>query len=260
MCCNAVMEKKITLSVALAVLNEGDNLRACLDSVRKAANEIIIVDGGSSDNTILIAEESYAHVIRTNNPLMFHINKQKALDACTGDWILQLDADEVVTDELAREIRTTIQDTAYNGFYIPRKNYFWGKFMTKGGQYPDYVIRLVKRGFTSFPCKSVHEQVSVDGNVGYLINPLLHYSYRTKEDYWRKADAYTTLTALELKQNKIPKNFISNIQYFFIKPIRTFFSLFVRHKGFLDGWRGFVFALWSALHYPIAYKKYEKNY
>jgi len=261
-----MQKKNITLSIALAVRNEEKNIRSCLESIQDIAHEIIIVDGGSTDRTIEIAKSFDANIIETDNPPIFHINKQKAMDACKGEWILQLDADEVVTQELKKEIvniideepRTKNQELrTKNGYYIPRRNYFWGHFMKKGGQYPDYVIRLVRNGYARFPCKSVHEQIEIIGDIGYLHNPLLHYSYKTKEDYWKKADAYTTLTALELKKQYVDISFSSWFFYVVWKPMYMFFSLFIRHKGFMDGWYGLVFAYWSALHYPIAYNKYK---
>jgi len=251
-----------TLSVALAVYNEEKNIEACLSSIQSIADEIVVVDGGSTDATVAIAKKFTSKIIRTTNPPMFHINKQKALDACTGDWILQLDADEIIPEDLKEEIMNVIKDERgkINGFNIPRKNYFWGHWMRKGGQYPDYVIRLVRRGKAHFPCKTVHEQIAVEGDIGYLTNPMDHLSYRTREDYWRKADAYTTLTAMEMKQKHIKNSGLLWFTYMIVKPEQTFFALFFRHKGFMDGLPGLIFASWSALHFPIAYKKYEKIY
>lgn len=241
--------------MAIAVFNEEKNLEACLSSVRDIAGEIVVVDGGSTDATIEIAKRFRATIIQTDNPAIFHINKQKALDACHGDWILQLDADEVVPEDLKTEIIGTINNKqeASNGFYIPRKNYFWGHFMKKGGQYPDYVIRLVRRDKAKFPCKSVHEQIEVDGEVEYLKHPMLHYTNRTRTEYWKKADIYTSLTAKSLTA---PKSFGSYFVYIFWKPLMTFFNIYIRHKGFVDGLTGFEFALYSGLHWAIAYKKY----
>lgn len=255
------------LSVAIAIYNEENNLEACLSSVASMADEIVIVDGGSTDATVEIGRKFTSRIIKTDNPLLFHINKQKALDACTGDWILQLDADEVVTSQLREEILTIISPKLqtlnskhfYDGYYISRKNYFWGHCMKKGGQYPDYVIRLVRNGKSRFPCKSVHEQIEVDGEVGYLINPLDHFAYRTREDYWKKAETYTTLTSIEMKKSNIPIGLTTWLTYVVIKPLRTFLSIFVIHKGFIDGWYGFIFAYWSALHHAIAYRKYRKS-
>jgi len=245
-------KKKITVSMALAVYNEEKNLAACLSSIKDIADEIIVVDGGSKDKTVEIAKSFGVHVILTDNPPIFHINKQKALDACTSDWILQLDADEVVTPELKKEILSVI-DSSQNGFYIPRKNYFWGHFMKKGGQYPDYVIRLIRAGKGRFPCKSVHEQIAVEGKVGYLKNPMLHYTNRTRADYWRKSDTYTSLTAKELH---VPKTVQSYLLYTFWKPLVTFLNIYIRNKGFVDGMTGLEFALYSAVHWAKAYKKY----
>lgn len=247
----------MSLSVALAVYNEAVNLDACLSSVSGLADEIIVVDGGSTDNTTKIAGHYKARIIRTSNPPIFHINKQKALEASKGDWILQLDADEIVPSGLADEIRSIINSrSTENGYYIPRKNYFWGRVMSKGGQYPDYVIRLVRRGKAHFPCKTVHEQIEVAGKTGYLVQPLLHYSYRTFGDYWKKANHYINLTADTMKRNKVSKSPYSMYIYMIDKPVRVFLSLYFRHLGLMDGWRGFIFAVFSALHYPLAYKKY----
>ena len=254
------MEKKnMKLSVAIAVYNEEQNLDACLASVASWVDEIVVVDGGSTDNTVAIAKKYTSNIIFADNPAIFHINKQKAMDVCKGTWILQMDADEVIPDALKKEILEIVggDDPKINGYYIPRRNNFWGHFMKKGGQYPDYVIRLVKNGKAKLPCKDVHEQIEVVGAVGYIKEPMLHYSYRTSEDYWKKADSYTSLTAMFMAERNTPVNFWTWFSYMVWQPAKMFFLLFVRHKGFVDGWYGLVFAYWSALHFPIAYKKYR---
>lgn len=247
------------LSVAIATYNEEKKLGACLSSVSSWVDEIVLVDGGSVDKTLSIAREYNARIIKTDNPPIFHINKQKALDACRGEWILQLDADEVITSELREEILILIGFSTPNGFYLPRKNFFCGHWLRKGGQYPDYVIRLVRRGHAHFPSMSVHEQIAVDGSVGYLKNPLLHYSYDSIGEYWRKANAYITLTAQEYKEKKLPLSLFTYMEYNLFKPMVTFFSLFIRHKGFVDGYWGFLFSLFSALRHPLAYLRYGKS-
>lgn len=249
------------LSVAIATLNEEKKLRACLASVSPWADEIIVVDGGSKDQTLSIAKQYHARIIKTDNPPIFHINKQKALDACRGEWILQLDADEVVTGELKNEIIGTISNKqeTINGYYIPRKNYFCGRWLSKGGQYPDYLIRLVRRGSAHFPCKSVHEQIAVSGNVLYLTQPLIHYPYTSVGEYWRKANEYIALSAVELEKQGLPINPITWTAYNTVKPTLTFFLIYIRHKGFVDGVWGFLFALFSALHHPLAYMRYVKS-
>lgn len=249
------------ISVAIATYNEEANIRMCLDAVYSWADEIVIVDGGSTDKTVEWAQKYKAKIVQADNPPIFHINKQKALEACTGDWILQLDADEVATEKLRDEIQqitSNRRQATIVGYYIPRKNFFLGHWLRKGGQYPDYVIRLFKRGKGKFPCKSVHEQIEINGRVGYLTNPLLHYTSRTIADYWRKAHAYIALNAQELKENKLQLNLLSYVLYNVQKPTKTFLSLFLRHKGFIDGAYGFLFAFFSALHYPLSYWKYRQ--
>jgi len=248
-----------TISVAIATYNEEENIAPCLVSVSSWVDEIILVDGGSQDKTVGIAKRFGAHVISSPNPPIFHLNKQKAVEACSGKWILQLDADEIVSGELQREIYSITVATeraTRDGYFIPRKNFFCGHWLRKGGQFPDYVIRLFKRGKGAFPCKSVHEQIQIAGSVGYLHEPLTHNTYRSVSEYWRKADAYTSLAAHELLQKNIFVTMMTILEYNVMLPIVTFVNLFVRHKGFIDGWYGLLFALFSALHYPIAFQKY----
>jgi len=245
------------LSVALAVFNEASNIDACLSSVLDIADELVVVDGGSTDSTIEIAQKYHAKVILTDNPQIFHINKQKAVDACDSEWILQLDADEIIPNDLKEEIVAVTRDNTrkVNGYYIARKNYFSGHWMKKGGQYPDYVIRLFRKGKGIFPCKTVHEQIKIDGAVGYLIHPMNHFSYKSITEYWRKADSYTSLTAVKLYESGVHPSIDIFVIYTFVKPFVTFFSLYIRHKGILDGWFGLLFAIFSSLHHPIAYRK-----
>ena len=249
------------VSVVLAVFNEEENLPACLDSVKDLADEIIVVDGGSSDRTVEIAKKYGAKVVVTDNPPIFHINKQKAIDMATKDWILQLDADERVTPELREEIKKVITDSsAVNGYWIPRKNWFLGRFLMKGGQYPDYTLRLYKRGKGRLPQKDVHEQAEVSGKVGYLKHPLLHYPYRNFGMYLEKWDRYTNLIATQLKKDLQNKGMVIKlfymIGYVFIKPTYWFLTTYIRHKGFYDLWPGFVFSFFSSLRFPVGYFKF----
>lgn len=245
------------ISVAMATFNEEENLAACLETVKDWVDEIVVVDGGSQDKTVEIAQKYGARVLVTDNPPIFHINKQKALEAATGNWIFQLDADERVAPELAQEIQSTIQqfnNVTINGYWIPRKNWFLGRFLTKGGQYPDYTLRLYRRGKGRFPCQSVHEQAVVEGKVDYLKNPLIHLADPNFSRYLRRWGRYTDLIAQELKEKN--PHLLSAFSYLIIKPIGWFFLTYFRHKGFLDFWPGFVFSLFSALRFPAGYLKY----
>jgi glycosyltransferase involved in cell wall biosynthesis len=255
--------------------------------VKDIADEIIIVDGGSTDKTVEIAKTFESTIIHSDNPANFHINKQKALDACQGEWILQLDADEEVSKELANEIKQIIDnqdnhhlsegksvlfhrhqeivetrdhikrptDGPVNAYYLARKNYFLGKAMTYAGMYPDGVIRLVRKGKAFFPAKSVHEQIQIEGRVSWLASDLYHYSNPTLERYLTGAGKYTNLLAKEIVKEK-NNNWVLFLKYCLTKPVQTFITLFFRHKGMLDGIHGFLFCLFSSLHYPVAFVKY----
>ena len=255
------MKDIIVLSVTLAVYNESKNVTQCLSAIKDIADEIIVVDGQSQDNTVeLVKKFKQARVISTTNKPMFHINKQMGIDACQGDWILQLDADEIVTPELKKEIISIINkhpsEIKENGFWIPRKNYFLGTFLKKGGQYPDPTIRFYKNGKAHLPCKDVHEQAKIDGQVGWLKNDLEHYADTSFSLYLLRANRYTTLLADELKSKNTPINFTSFLKFYIGKPLWWFLKTFLRHRGYVDGFPGFVFSFFSALRFPIAYTKY----
>lgn len=253
------------ISVVLATFNEEKNLGDCLESVRELADEIIVVDGGSTDKTVAIAKQYGAKVIITDNPPIFHINKQKAISAATKDWILQLDADEQVTPELAKEIKSIMEqwNNETMGYWISRKNFFLGRFLMKGGQYPDYTMRLYLRGKGRLPCKSVHEQAVVDGKTGYLKNPLIHMADTNFSHYLLRWQRYTDLMVQELgkknRQNNLIVLFCQGFSYVFFEPAHWFLLTYFRHKGFLDSWQGLVFSLFSSLRFPVAYLKYFRK-
>lgn len=251
-------EKKI--SVVLSTYNEEKNIGECLESIRQLADEMVVVDGSSVDKTREIARSYGARVFKTTNPPIFHINKNKAIDKATEEWILQLDADERVTPELAKEIKEVINSNdKFNGYWLPRKNLFLGKFLSWGGQYPDYTMRLYKNGKGRLPAKDVHEQAEVEGQVSYLKNNLLHLADPDFQRYWERNNRYINLLASQLKDGKVDKNIIQFINYFLIKPIWWFLLTQIRHKGILDGWQGIVFSFFSSLRFPRAYWRYLKK-
>jgi glycosyltransferase involved in cell wall biosynthesis len=277
------------LSVVLAVFNEEKNLEACLTSVKDIADEIVIVDGTSTDNTVAIAKKFGARILVTDNPPIFHINKQKAIEMAENEWILQLDADERVSPELANEIVKVIamndeaideyektlkkrklflkhqeilenRDGAigtktgqYAAFFIPRLNYFLGRYMRYGGVYPDGVIRLIRKGKAYLPAKDVHEQMVVEGKVGWLENDLYHIDSPTFARYLARNKRYINLLANDLQKSKKNKTLTSSANYLIVKPTSWFVLTYFRHKGFKDGWPGFVFSFFSALRFPRAY-------
>lgn len=286
---------KMKLSVVLAVFNEEKNLRACLESVQHIAHEIIIVDGTSTDKTVTIAKQFDAKVIITDNPPIFHINKQKAIEMAKYEWILQLDADERVSPALAEEIKRLISmddqeidqyqgrmpqrklflrhqklleqrdgkigtnDGKYAAFFIPRLNYFLGKYLRYGGVYPDGVIRLIRKGKAFLPCKDVHEQMVVQGRVGWLENDLYHIDSPTFKRYMQRNSRYIDLIAQDLSADKRSDSPSLQVDYMLIKPVMWFTWTYIRHKGILDGYQGFLFSIFSALRFPRAYLRYRRK-
>ncbi len=255
------------LSVALAIFNEETVITRCLDSVYEMADEVVIVDGGSTDKTLEIIKkydkDEKIHVLHEGNPPMFHINKQKAIEKCKGEWILQMDADEVVSSELRHEIEDVVErNPVENGFWIPRLNFFLGKPLRKGGQYPDPTVRLYRNGKARLACKSIHEQADVEGQIGLLKHDLLHYPWPTFGDYVDKALArYSKLEAEDLYKRGVRPNATNFIKYMIIYPKIWFLKTYFRHKGFMDGFPGFVFSLFSSLRYWVEYVAlYEKSH
>jgi len=254
--------KNVFLSVVLATHNEEKNIVRCLQAVQPIADEIIVVDGESTDQTVALSKKLGATVINTTNKSNFHINKQLAMDEARGKYVLQMDADEVADEDLVSFIKSikkqieTGELQTTKAWWINRKNLFLGTWLTKGGQYPDPVIRLYENGFASLPQKDVHEQMKVDGVTDTAQGHLLHYSNPIFNDYLRKFNTYTSFAAVQMHDRKQTLSIFTAIEYCILQPLKTFFSLYVRHRGYVDGVAGFVFALMSSLHHPVAYLKY----
>ena len=248
--------KKIRLSVVLATRNEEANLAKCLESVRQLADEIVVADEQSTDQTVEIAKKYGAKIISVPHQENFHITKNIAIDAAKGEWILQLDADEIVSPELAKEIISVIKNTIFNGFWINRKNWFLGRFLTKGGQYPDPTLRFYRRGKGRLPAKDVHEQAVVDGPIGHLKHDLLHYRDTSFAKYLEGFNRYSSFSASQMQQRQEPIGIWPAFFYLFLKPLSTFLTIYFRHLGIVDGYPGFIFALFSGLVHPVAYIKF----
>jgi len=291
------MKNKQTLSVVLAARNEEENIGRCLEAVKDIADEIVVFDEESEDKTRKIARRFGARVFKVKHESVFHITKQKAIDKATGDWILQLDADEVVSSELAKEIVNVInladdkirarrpgdgkkwklfqrhqrvveerdgklgKDTGeIVAYWVPRRTIFIDKPIMHAGIYPDAVIRLIKKGKARLPGKSVHEQMEIDGEAVWLFNDLEHHTAPTLKLYVARMNLYTDQYARDFKKQKVPKNVLYFIHYSTLKPFIYFLKLFIRHKGFMDGMHGYMWCLLSAMHFPIGYYKYWISY
>jgi glycosyltransferase involved in cell wall biosynthesis len=252
--------KSPKISAVLATYNEEENIFDCINSLKQFADEIVVVDGNSSDRTAEIAAKMNAKVITTTNKKMFHTNKNMAIDAAKNPWIFLVDADERVSESLANEIKEKITASPKEeGFYVPRRNWFLGGFLKKGGAYPDSVIRLFKKGKGRLPEITVHEQVEIEGKVGKLKNDILHLADPSFSRYILRANRYTDETAAKLEKENPGRKTTDLIYYCLIKPAFTFFKIYIRHRGYADGFRGFVWAFFSSAHYFFAYVKYFKK-
>lgn len=275
-----------TISVVLATFNEENNIKACLDSVKDWADEIIVVDEESTDKTREIAKKLGAKVFVEKHEPVFHVTKNKAINKAKSDWILQLDADERVTEEMKEEILGILTGTYFgfdswvsplrkslglskgpnkltkpaSAYWLPRKNFFLNGTLMHAGQYPDPVIRLFQRGKAYLPAKDVHEQMVVTGTIGWLKSDLYHYGTPNFSRYLLREDRYSSLHATELKNQKVKITVFNTLNYLFIKPASTFLFLYIRHHGFLDGFPGFVFSLYSGLHHAFSYMKLWELY
>ncbi|MCJ7792456.1 MAG: glycosyltransferase family 2 protein [Candidatus Marinimicrobia bacterium] len=244
------------ISVCIATFNEEENLKDCLDSV-KWAEEIVIVDGQSTDKTVALAKKYTDKVIIRKNPLMFHLNKQKAFAAATQDWILYLDADERVSEKLKKEILAVVKKKSYQGFWLPRKNIIFGQWIKHSLWWPDYQLRLFRRGKAFLPCKSVHEQPKLTGKAGYLKNPLIHQSYQTVTEYVERLNhLYTENNLRVFLREKKKIHWYDALRF----PAEDFLATFFARKGYRDGLHGLVLSLLQAFSSFITFAKlWEKQ-
>lgn len=228
------------LSVIIITKNEALNIRECIESV-KWADEIIVVDSGSTDDTVAICREFTPHVYSHDWP-GFGVQKNRALDYASKDWVLSLDADERVTPELRAEIETTLHEGKARGYEIPRLSSFCGKFMHHSGWYPDYVLRLFRRGSARFSDSLVHERLIIDSKTERLESLLLHYAFENLEEVLHKTNQYSTAGA----QMQFQRGRNSSLSGAVLRGLWSFVRTFVLRAGFLDGREGFILAVSNA--------------
>lgn len=229
------------LSFAILARNEEKNLPRALESIKDWDTEIVVVDAESTDETASIAKKYTDKVISRKNELQLNINKTEAFKHCTREWVFYLDADEEMTPKLKTEIETAIKNEAFDGYWVPRKNIIFGHFMRWGGNYPDEGLRLFRRTKGTFPQKHVHEHLDVEGQVGHLSEPFVHYTYEDVSQWIRKMDFYTQLEGeLIAKHNKNPWT------YMIIRPPYRFLRNYIVNLGFRDGPMGLVYAIMNA--------------
>ncbi|MFA7158857.1 MAG: glycosyltransferase family 2 protein [Kiritimatiellia bacterium] len=247
----------MSLSVTIAARNEEANIARCLDAV-KWADEIVVVDDMSTDRTAEICRQHGVMLLQNDSRGGFHANKNLAIERASGDWILTLDADEVVSPELADEIRRAVQSGGFPAYCVNRMNFFLGRWIRGCGWYPDRIIRLFRKGATRWPLQIIADDTPrppAQGGVGFLEQPLLHYSYVSFDQYLEKFGRYTTLLCrqYESKGRRLrPRAFP---YYFVIRPALIFMRKYFWLMGFRDGFRGLFISLSAASAEFVAYAK-----
>ena len=232
----------LSLSVVIITLNEDANLARTLPSVAWA-DEIVVLDSGSTDRTRQVAETFKARFY-VEEWKGFAAQKNSALAKATGDWILSLDADEEVEPALAEEIRTVLDaNPSVAGFWVPRKNFFLGRWIKHGGFYPDPKLRLFRRGVGSFEHRLVHEDLKLNGEAASLKNHLVHNAYPTLDSYIEHMNRYSALGA-QMAVAKGPRGF--SLIDIALRPKLTFLYNYVFRLGFLDGREGMLLHAYHA--------------
>jgi glycosyltransferase involved in cell wall biosynthesis len=229
------------LSVIIIVKNESANIRDCIASVAWA-DQIIVVDSGSTDDTVGIARKMGAEVYVHADWRGFGPQKNRALDYATHEWVLSIDADERITPQLRVEIESVLQNPQADGYEISRLSSFCGRFMHHSGWSPDYVLRLFRRDQGRFSDVLVHESVQLQGSVAELKQPLLHYSYLDFDDVLVKLNNYSSAASLMLERREKK----GSLRQAVIHGLWAFFRTYVLRAGFLDGREGFMLAVMNA--------------
>lgn len=240
------------LSVVIIASNEEQNIKDCLESI-KWADEIIVVDAHSNDRTVDIAR-GYTDNVFLNEWPGFGPQKNLGIDKATYNWILIVDSDERVTPELRDEIEDKLSNAADNvfvGYQVPRRNYFYGKWVRWGGAYPDYQLRLFRKDAGRYNDVPVHENLILQGPIGYLNNPLNHLADRRISDRFIKVDRYAAMAAKEMVNKK------GRVRWYDIalRPIAPFIKAYILKKGYRDGIYGLIYGVFTGFY---TFSKYVK--
>jgi len=240
-----------SLSVITLTLNEERNIADCLASVQWA-DEIIVIDSGSTDRTVEIARR-YTDSVMTVEWRGYGAARNLGISRASGDWILWLDADERVTEELAGEIREILRspDQSVNGYRIARRAYFLGRWIKHAGWYPARVTRLFPRTMGTFTETKVHETLRIDGRLADTKHDLLHFTDPDLTHYFAKFNRYTSLAAQDMQAAGRP----FALRDLLLRPPFLFFKMYVLRRGFLDGIQGLILSVVSAAYVFTKYAK-----
>jgi glycosyltransferase involved in cell wall biosynthesis len=243
------------LSVCIVTHNEEANIARTLDSVKDIADEVVIVDSHSTDNTVAIARSRGAKVF-IEDWKGFAVQKNSALAKASGEWILSLDADEEVNPELAASIKAVLKSypsaQKLDGYYMARRNLYLKRWIKHGGYYPDRKLRLVKRSLAKFELRAVHEDMKLSGPTGLLRGDLIHHAYPDLEDFIEHANRYSSLGAKMVADERRVGFSVTNIVF---RPLVRFFYNYVMRGGFLDGREGLLVHLTHAAYVSWKFSK-----
>ncbi len=254
------------LSVVISAYNEEKNLKGCLESVKDLADEIIVVDNSSTDKTSEIARNYTTKVfIQENNPLKIDFQKNFGFSKAVSEWILSLDADERLTPELKEEIKQALDGrssvleeprTIYNGYLIPRKNIIFGKWIKSDTWWPDYQVKLFRKGKGKFSQNSVHKKLDIEGEVRKLENPLTHQNYTSVSQFITKLNNYTDIEAQSQFLSGYKFSWIDSVKF----PVDDFLKTFFLEHGYREGLHGLVLSILQAFYMEIVFVKlWEKE-
>ena len=240
---------KLPLSVAIITRNEEDRLPECLAGVA-FADEVVVVDSGSTDQTVAIARE-FGAIVYDEPWQGFGRQKQLAIDRCRHDWVLVLDADERVGAGTQREIKEVLAAATCVAYSLPRKNYFCGRWLKYAGWWPDRVVRLFRKDSARMSQRAVHESLEVQGPVGALRHPLIHYANKDLAQTLSKVNHYSSAGAEELfAQGKS-----ASAAKALLRAAWSFFYSYILRGGFLDRGEGFIMAVSDFMNVFFKYAK-----
>jgi glycosyltransferase involved in cell wall biosynthesis len=245
----------VSLSVVIIAFNEEVNLPGTLESV-KWADEVIVVDSHSTDRTVEIARSFGTQVkVFVEDWKGFAAQKNSAIEKATRDWVLSLDADEVVPSDLRHEIQRALAESnapgSPDGYWMPRMNYILGRWIRHGGYWPDRKLRLFRRGKGHLPERAVHETIQIEGKLGFLREPLFHEPYPTLATYIEHMDRYSSLGAAMAAA----KGTNYGVMDIVVRPFFTFVYNYVFRLGFLDGREGLLLHLYHSVYVSWKYAK-----
>ena len=244
------------LSIGLITYNEEKNLARTLDSIIEIANEIVIVDSGSTDKTLGIADR-YSASVYSEDWKGYGMQKNSVIEKCSGEWILLIDADEEISKELRNKIKEIISNKSSSKVY--KTNFTavcFGKKIRHGGWSNHYRVRLFQNGAGKYNDREVHEKFITNEEIGIVKEEIYHHTYENLEDYFNKFNRYTSESANQYKKQNKKKSFV----LFYLDSLFKFFRMYILKLGFLDGYEGYLLAKLSSFYVFTKYAKLkEKN-